>query len=198
MSRQGTRWTINEELSLFREYELLKMYIEDIAKKHERTPLSIVYKLRAEGLVTDITVEHYKILKNMNSKKVVKVVKDEEDDMSYDNDSSSDYVDEDDEESDDDDDDYEVEDEVIVEEKVEEKVEDEDDFDYKYADMPALIPADVEGYAYDTSEVDKLTDRVWGLETSVNQIGTMVKTLFDQLSFNKNNKKKLAPLRKTL
>jgi hypothetical protein len=47
----------------------------------------------------------------------------------------------------------------------------------------------------DISEVDKLTERVWSLETSVGEIGTMVKSLFDKLVV-KNTSKKLQPLRK--
>ena len=46
----------------------------------------------------------------------------------------------------------------------------------------------------DVSEVDKLTERVWSLETSVGEIGTMVKSLFDKLVTTKT--KKLQPLRK--
>jgi hypothetical protein len=180
MSRQGAKWTINEELSLHREVDLLKISIEDIATKHQRSCMSIVYKLQSEGLVSDITVEQYK-LKNKNNKKGNK---DEElDVLSYDNDSSSDYVDDGDISEEDSDSEYEVE-------KTQTQDSDSED---EYADMPDLVDAD------DISEVDKLTDRVWSLETSVNQIGNMVKTLFDQLSSNKktSKKKKLSPLRKS-
>jgi len=182
MSRQGAKWTINEELSLHREFDLLKMYIEDIATKHQRSVMSIVYKLQAEGLVTDITVQHYKHLNNCKKSK-----KDEEEDvLSYDNDSSSDYVDDGDDNEEDSDSEYDVE---KVSKYNVEKVPDSED---EYADMPDLVDAD------DISEVDKLTDRVWSLETSVNQIGNMVKSLFDELSSNKktSKKKKLSPLRK--
>lgn len=34
------------------------------------------------------------------------------------------------------------------------------------------------------SEIDKLTERVWGLETSVEQISTMVKQMFDKMVVN--------------
>jgi hypothetical protein len=201
MTRNYKKWTINEEISLIREYELLHMFIEDIANKHKRSPLSIVYKLYSEGLVTDITVEHYKSAKNSfksldNSKKIIS---DEYDEQSYDNDSSSDYVYEE-ESSDDDDEDYDVEDYDVEEEEKQDDVEDYDveeeedkEEEDEYADMPELVDID------DISEVNKLTDRVWNLETSVNEIGTMIKTLFDELLFSKKNKnksKKLAPLRK--
>jgi hypothetical protein len=43
--------------------------------------------------------------------------------------------------------------------------------------------------------VNTLSDRVWNLETSVGEISTMVKQMFDQMT-NKKKTKKLAPLRK--
>jgi hypothetical protein len=47
----------------------------------------------------------------------------------------------------------------------------------------------------DVSDVDKLSERVWNLETSVSDIKGMVKNMFDTLVQQKN--KKLAPLRNT-
>jgi hypothetical protein len=49
MARTGKKWNVNEILSLQREFELLQMNIDDIAKKHKRTPKSIMYKLQQEG-----------------------------------------------------------------------------------------------------------------------------------------------------
>jgi hypothetical protein len=49
MSRSGFKWTINEILSLQREFELLGWNIDEIALKHERTPNAIMYKLDQEG-----------------------------------------------------------------------------------------------------------------------------------------------------
>ena len=39
MKRTCKQWNINEILSLQREFELLQMSIDDIAKKHKRTPI---------------------------------------------------------------------------------------------------------------------------------------------------------------
>jgi hypothetical protein len=50
--RGGFKWTINEVLSLQREYELLSLSIEDIAVKHSRTPYAILTKLKSEGFIT--------------------------------------------------------------------------------------------------------------------------------------------------
>jgi len=47
--RNGNKWTVNELLSLQREFELLGWNVEQIANKHERTPNAIMYKLDAEG-----------------------------------------------------------------------------------------------------------------------------------------------------
>ena len=47
--RNGKKWTINEELSLQREHQLLEMSIEEIANKHQRTPESILKKLSKEN-----------------------------------------------------------------------------------------------------------------------------------------------------
>jgi hypothetical protein len=53
-NRFGNKWTINEGLSLQREYELLEMNVEEIALKHERSVMAIVYKLKAEGFINFI------------------------------------------------------------------------------------------------------------------------------------------------
>ena len=54
-NRNGNRWTVNELISLQREYELLEMNIFDIALKHKRTPKAILYKLNDEGLINDFS-----------------------------------------------------------------------------------------------------------------------------------------------
>ena len=50
-SRYGNRWTVNEVLSLQREFELLGLSIDEIAQKHKRTPNAIMYKLDQEGFI---------------------------------------------------------------------------------------------------------------------------------------------------
>ena len=49
MSRYGFKWSVNEVLSLQREFELLNWDIDTIANKHKRTPNAIMYKLEQEG-----------------------------------------------------------------------------------------------------------------------------------------------------
>jgi hypothetical protein len=49
--RAGNKWTVNELLSLQREYELLEMSIQQIAAKHERSITAILFKLETEGFI---------------------------------------------------------------------------------------------------------------------------------------------------
>ena len=49
--RSGNRWTVNEELALQREYELLEMSIQQIALKHQRTVSAILSKMHTEGII---------------------------------------------------------------------------------------------------------------------------------------------------
>ena len=49
--RTGRRWNVNEILSLQREYELLKLSIEEIALRHDRSEKAIIFKLISEGWV---------------------------------------------------------------------------------------------------------------------------------------------------
>ena len=51
-TRHGKRWTINELLSLQREYELLEFPVDTIALNHQRTVNSILFKLQEEGLIS--------------------------------------------------------------------------------------------------------------------------------------------------
>lgn len=48
--RSGFKWTVNECLRLEREYDLLKLSVDEIALLHQRSPLSIMYKLDSEGI----------------------------------------------------------------------------------------------------------------------------------------------------
>jgi hypothetical protein len=48
-TRYGFKWSVNEVLSLQREFELLGWSIDQISEKHKRTPNAIMYKLDQEG-----------------------------------------------------------------------------------------------------------------------------------------------------
>ena len=49
--RHRNKWTINEVLSLQREYELLEWSVYEIAEKHERTVMAIMSKLQKENFI---------------------------------------------------------------------------------------------------------------------------------------------------
>lgn len=125
MSRHGNRWTVNEILQLQREYELLELSVQEIAKLHGRSVKAIQYRLIDEGFVTWEQLE---------------IVNDE---------------DEDEEES--------------------------------------IVSADD-----NASEVSRLADRVWSLETSLTDISAMVKQMFNSMIANNNSSKKRTSLRSNI
>jgi len=185
MSRHSNRWNVNEVLSLQREYELLEMTVQQIAEKHQRSVMSIVHKLYAEGFTSSkleargFSSQPLKVVVSSPRKAVKRVVEDEDDDLASDDDTSSDFEDDyQDDDSDDEDYEDEHENEIVFSNK---------SFKNKSSKMAEEISEDV-------SEVDKLTERVWSLETNVGEIGTMVKSFFDKLVVNKS--KKLQTLRK--
>jgi len=127
-NRAGKKWTINEVLTLQREYELLEMTIQEIAVRHQRSVDGILFKLEREGFI-----ENWNVARGI------------------------------------------------------------DEYNKSYqCDMAVTV----EDCSDDVSEVDKLTERVWNLETSVTDIKGMVKNMFDTLVQKKNNNQ-LAPLRKS-
>lgn len=64
--RHYNKWTVNELLQLQREYELLNLSIPDIAKNHERTEDSILYRLQEEELILNESVNLLPVSKNRN------------------------------------------------------------------------------------------------------------------------------------
>ena len=206
MSRHGKKWTVNEELSLQRDYELLKMPVDKIAEKYKRSVKSILYKLQNQGIIHSddkiLVSDNKKPTSNVSSSKNKFSLKKDNllnDDELYedlnnelgesDYDSSSDYEYEEDEDDDDDDDDDDYEDFSSLTELKSNKKELKGKMVLKDVETKNHLESN---HLY---EVDKLTDRVWSLETNVNDISSMVKQLFDKLIFQ-NKSKKLAPLRK--
>ena len=104
MNRAGFKWTVNETLSLQREFELLGMTIDEIALKHQRTPNAIMFKLDQEGFA-DYNVL-YSNYHDLNAR--MPVLK--SDDLSLD---YNDTQDNDSHHDDDDDDDSEHNDDVV-------------------------------------------------------------------------------------
>jgi len=150
--RHGNKWTHNEVLALQREYELLEWDIQKIADKHERSVQSIIQKLFAEEITPTLLVDPSVIAKPVTNPLTRSCKTNEKINI------SEDVV----EEFSDADSDYEdcCEDE---------EDEDEDEVEDKELD-------EVE------TSVNNLSDRVWSLETSVSQISSMVKQMFEQMT----------------
>lgn len=168
-TRSGLKWTVNEILSLQREYELLGMDMDQIASKHKRSPNAIMYKLDQEGFA-DYNVL-YSNYHNLNTKNLVDTLSKkssclsnkydydiEIDDSDIDDDKNDeDYVDNPEDEEDDDDED------------------EEDDDEY-----------------YRQAEMDVLSQRVYNLETSVYEIKIILNNLMSKESTrSKNSSSKL-------
>ena len=78
--------------------------------------------------------------------------------------------------------------------------EDDDDDDYKSGDSDSDSDCDsAEDVESEKSDVNKLSDRVWNLETSVNEIGGIVKQMMEIMSNDRQaktkSKTKRAPIR---
>ena len=159
--RNGNRWTINEILTLQREYELLEWSVYKIAEKHQRTVMAILCKLKAECFI-----QHFKEARGFDVEEYKKSI-----DESYDCQNNNEHEeDADDDETeneccDEDDDDY------VPQDNDEEDEEYEEDNDYDY----------------EVDEVEQLTDRVWSIQTSVNEISSIVKSIFGLLSTKPNH-----------
>ena len=151
--RQGNKWTINELISLQREYELLELTVQEIADKHQRSETAILYKLESEGLI-----ESWNSARGFVSE-------------DYQNSVSSNKE--------------------QVEAEVEECCGGDDDEEYQFVEE---AESDDDDISDDESEVEKLTERVWSLETSVGEISSMVKNIYSMLSAKQSNKKR-KPLR---
>ena len=153
--RKGNKWTINELISLQREYELLELTVQEIAGRHQRSETAILYKLESEGLI-----DSWNSARGFVSE-------------DYQNSVSSNK-------------------EQVEAEDVEECCGDDDE-DYQFVEE---AESDDDDISDDESEVEKLTERVWSLETSVGEISSMVKNIYSMLSAKQSNKKR-KPLRNT-
>ena len=96
----NAKWTVNECLRLEREFDLLKLSVQEIALLHDRSPNAIMYKLDAEGLAdyNDVFINRQAL------KQPLKVSTKDESETELDDDDTSNY-----QEDDDDDDDEEEE-----------------------------------------------------------------------------------------
>ena len=157
--RQGNKWTINELISLQREYELLELTVQEIADKHQRSETAILYKLESEGII-----DSWNNARGFVSQDYQNSVSSNKVQVNYD----------------------EAED-------VEECCGGDDDEEYQFVEE---AESDDDDISDDESEVEKLTERVWSLETSVGEISSMVKNIYSMLAAKQSSKKR-KPLRAT-
>ena len=93
-NRSGNKWTVNEVLSLQREYELLELSIQEIATRHSRSVEAILYKLEAEDLI-----EHWCNARGFHTDNYISFNQDNDDnDEEYEDDDLSDDESEDEDE----------------------------------------------------------------------------------------------------
>jgi len=153
MDRTGFKWTVNEILSLQREFELLGWTIDEIALKHKRTPNAIMYKLDQEGFADyNVLYSNYHDLNSRIDlwKKTTNLQ------LKYDYDTEIDDSVIDDDKNDED---------YVDDSNSEEEDNDEDD-----------------DYDYQTEEMKNLSQRVYNLETVVYEIQIMVNQLMSKNS----------------
>ena len=180
--RNGNSWTVNELLSLQREYELLEWNIQQIAEKHQRTERAILFRLESEGIITSwnaargFDMESYKA--SIEEDVVTEDCDCNEESCVDDEDAEDQDCCDEDEDEEQEDQDCCDDDEDYVADEEEEQEEDDDE----------------EEEEDDVSEVEKLSERVWSLETAVTDIKDMVQHLFNNLV--SSNQKKRKPLRK--
>ena len=178
--RNGNSWTVNELLSLQREYELLEWNIQQIAEKHQRTERAILFRLESEGIITSWNAARGFDMESYKASIEEDVVTE---DCDCNEESCVDDEDAEDQDCCDEDEDEEQEDQDCC----------DDDEDY-VADEEEDEDEDEEDEEDDVSEVEKLSERVWSLETAVTDIKDMVQHLFNNLV--SSNQKKRKPLRK--
>ena len=153
-TRCGFKWTVNEILSLQREFELLGWTIDQIATKHKRTPNAIMYKLDQEGFA-DYNVL-YSNYHSLNTE--VPIKRKPSLSLNYDYDTEIDDSDVDDDKNDED-----YVDSPEDEDEDDEEDDEEDD---------------------DGQEMDNISQRLCNIETSVYEIKLMLDQLMSKQSNN--------------
>jgi hypothetical protein len=161
-SRNGFKWSVNEILSLQREFELLGWDVDTIAHKHSRTPNAIMHKLDQEGFA-DFNVL-YSNYHDLNSPIPV----DNTNNLYF-----QDYIDGDDEDDEDDEDN---------EDAIANNVNDSDyDSDYDNDDDDNDDDDDDSEYL-DNDDTSNLSERVYLLEESISEIRDMLKTMMSSIT----------------
>ena len=134
--RHRNKWTINEVLSLQREYELLEWSVYEIAEKHERTVMAIMSKLQKENFI-----ESWNEARGFNI------------DEYQDN--------------------YELQTDTIYVYNDDTNEVEDDDEEYDYTEDMYDDDEEIE------NNVKSVMERLWSIQTSIGEIGSIVKQLFN-------------------
>jgi len=156
-TRRGNKWTVNEILSLQREYELLEMDIQEIALKHSRSVKAILYKLDKEEFINSwYDARGYDNYFNKNEGHEGQYVYGDDQYVSDDEDyiENQDVLDNDEDEDEDEDEDYEDENEDVS----------------------------ADDYSHDDDEILNLTRRVGYIENTVNEIKNIITNLLKSMN----------------
>jgi hypothetical protein len=161
--RYGNRWTVNEILALQREYELLEWSVQQIAEKHRRSVRAILCKLEVEGFIASWDEARGFVAEGSMTEETVQSNGSE----SAMDDSESTNIDS-----------------VNI---------DSVNIDSVIIDSENIAQQNDELTMIDDNEtsehIGNLTDRVWNLETSVSEISSMVKQMFECMVSKKSSKK---------
>lgn len=148
-ARSGNKWSIPELITLQREYELLELNVDEIARRHKRSVFAILARLESEGIIAVWATARGYMESNVP---------------------------------------------VCGDDDSESEADDDDDEDYKSSDSEDDDDDDIES---EKSDVNKLSDRVWNLETSVNEIGGIVKQMMELMSNDRQAQTKASVKTKT-
>ena len=156
--RSGFKWSINELLSLQREYELLEWTVQQIAEKHERSVEAILFRLEDEGFI-----DSWNSARGYNQINYQNAIEggDSLESNCEDNEVVNENVDEDEDEDS----------EANVEEKV----------DMSDIEEPSKSSGDV-AYTYDVYDnIQVLTDRVSSMENSISELKNMMQIMMEKI-----------------
>jgi hypothetical protein len=131
--RHGNKWTINEILSLQREYELLEWSVYEIAEKHERTVMAIMSKLQKENFIA-----------SWNEARGFNIEEYQEDSC------------------------------LLQTGNINEEEDDDEEYDYT---QDVYDDADDNEKEIENN-VRRIMNRLWSLQSSIGEIGSIVKQLF--------------------
>jgi uncharacterized membrane-anchored protein YhcB (DUF1043 family) len=153
-TRNNFKWGVQEILSLQREFQLLNLSIDEIAKKHKRTPRAIMLKLDKEGMADyNSLYTHYYESTRLIPDGEIKMEIVSQDGSEYDNE----------------------------EEEEEEQEEEQDDGDSEYIDEENGSEYYGDDEEYEDEDEDPLTKRVAKLETDIKEILQTLKDLSSKI-----------------